>query len=145
MNSQTLGTPRIAIYGSLFPRGRWSVFKGVYLLLALMGLWDLLGLFIWAKPINLIIPHQISNTHLYICLFLTTVWYTSVLVRTVKLNSHLELQATLTHNLNNRLRLELQVWCEQVSLKVITSTWLPIAFSAGRAYTSYSLVSSWVY
>ena len=28
MNSQTLGTPRITIYGALFPWGRWSVFKG---------------------------------------------------------------------------------------------------------------------
>jgi len=27
MNSQTLGTPRITIYCSFFPWGRWSVFK----------------------------------------------------------------------------------------------------------------------
>ena len=65
----------------------------------------------------------------------------SVLVRTVKLNSHLEFQATLIHNLNNGLHLELQVWCGQVSLKVLTSTRLPVAYTAGGAYTSYSLVS----
>ena len=88
------------------------------------------------------IPHQISNTHLEICLFLTTVQYTNVSMRTVKLNSHLELQATLIYNLNNELCLELQVWCRQVSLKVITGTRLPVAYSAVGAYTSYPLVSS---
>jgi hypothetical protein len=48
---------------------------------------------------------------------LTTVLYTSVSVETVKLNFHLELQATLIHNLNNGLHLELQVLCEQALLK----------------------------
>jgi hypothetical protein len=43
---------------------------------------------------------------------LTTVWYSSVSVETVKLSFHLELQATLIHNLNNGLGLELQVLCE---------------------------------
>jgi hypothetical protein len=48
---------------------------------------------------------------------LTTVRYTSVSAETVKLNFHLELQATLIHNLNNGLRLELQVLHEQALLK----------------------------
>jgi hypothetical protein len=43
---------------------------------------------------------------------LTTISYTSVSVGTVKLNFHLELQATLIHNLNNGLRFELQALCE---------------------------------
>jgi hypothetical protein len=50
-------------------------------------------------------------------LVLTTVRYTSVSAESVKLNFHLELQATLIHNLNNGLRLELQVLCEQALLK----------------------------
>ena len=36
----------------------------VYLLLALMGLWYLLGLFIWAKPIN-ITSHPVPDSELF--------------------------------------------------------------------------------
>ncbi|KAF8762981.1 hypothetical protein HU200_008828 [Digitaria exilis] len=61
--------------------------------------------------INLTIPHQISNSHIEILLVSHYCLYTSISARTVKLNSRLELQATLIHNLNNGLCLELQVLC----------------------------------
>jgi hypothetical protein len=51
-------------------------------------------------------------------------------VETVKLNFHLELNATLDCNLNSGLCLELQVWCALVSHKVLTDTGLPQGFPA---------------
>ena len=60
------------------------------------------------------------------------------LVETVKLNFHLEIYATLDHNLNSGLCLELQVFLKLVSHKFLTDTGLPQGFPAGGAYTSYS-------
>uniref|UniRef100_J3MS43 Uncharacterized protein n=1 Tax=Oryza brachyantha TaxID=4533 RepID=J3MS43_ORYBR len=42
----------------------------------------------------------------------------------LRLNIYLELQATLTHNLNNRLRLELQVLCKIFIVSAITARYL---------------------
>src|SRR5512133_122265 len=56
----------------------------------------------------------------------------------LRLNIHLEFQATLTHNLNNGLRLELQVLCKQVSLKVLSGTRPSVDYPSGGAYKSYS-------
>jgi hypothetical protein len=64
-------------------------------------------------------------------------------METVKLNFHLEQLATLIHNLDNGLRLKLQVWCKRVSLKAPTDTRPPVDYFAGGAYRSYSRVSSW--
>jgi hypothetical protein len=64
-------------------------------------------------------------------------------METVKLNFHLEQLATLIHNLDPRLRLELQVWCKWVSLKAPTDTRPSVDYFTGGAYRSYSLVSSW--
>jgi hypothetical protein len=58
------------------------------------------------------------------------------------LNFHLELQGILTYNLDNKLCLELQVLCEWVALKAITSTWLPVVPFSSGAYTSYYKVFS---
>jgi hypothetical protein len=63
-------------------------------------------------------------------------------METVKLNFYLEQLAILIHNLDNGLRLELQVWCKRVSLKAPTDTRPTIDYFAGGAYMSYSLVSS---
>jgi hypothetical protein len=63
-------------------------------------------------------------------------------METFKLNFHLEQLATLIHNLDNGLCLELQVWCKQVSLKAPTDTRPPVDYLLGGAYRSYSLVSS---
>ena len=64
--------------------------------------------------------------------------YIPVLLETVKLNIHLETYATLDHNLDSRLRLELQVCCNLVSHKPLTDTGQPHGFPAGGAYASYS-------
>ena len=56
----------------------------------------------------------------------------------LRLNIHLELQATLIHNLNNGLRLELQVLCKQVSLRVLSGTRPSVDYPSGGAYKSYS-------
>jgi hypothetical protein len=63
-------------------------------------------------------------------------------METVKLNFHLEQLATLIHNLDNRLCLELQVWRKRVSLKASTDTRPPVDYFMGGAYKSYSRVSS---
>jgi hypothetical protein len=59
-------------------------------------------------------------------------------METVKLNFYLEQLATLIHNLDNILRLELQVWCRRVSLKTPTDTRPPVDYFTGGAYRSYS-------
>jgi hypothetical protein len=64
-------------------------------------------------------------------------------METAKLNFHLEQLGTLIHNLDNGLRLELQVWCKRVSLKAHTDTRPPVDYFTGGAYKSYSLVSLW--
>jgi hypothetical protein len=64
-------------------------------------------------------------------------------METVKLNLHLEQLATLIHNLDNWLHLELQVWCKRVSLKAPTDTRPSVDYFTGEAYRSYSLISSW--
>jgi hypothetical protein len=58
------------------------------------------------------------------------------------LNFHLEQLATLIHNLDNGLRLELQVWCKRVSLKALIDTGPQVDYFVGGAYRSYSWVSS---
>ena len=58
-------------------------------------------------------------------------------VETVKLNFHLETYATLDHNLDSELCLELKVCCDLVSHKPLTNTELPQGFPAGGAYASY--------
>ena len=59
--------------------------------------------------------------------------YTGVSVETVKLNFHLELHATLVHNLNSGLGLELQVLCKQVSRKSLDRYQTAENFPAGRS------------
>jgi hypothetical protein len=44
--------------------------------------------------------------------------------------------------LNNVLLIELEVLREHFSLKVITVTWLPVAYPAVESYALYFLVSS---
>ena len=68
-----------------------------------------------------------SHWHISSFKFQNIVLYTGILVETVKLNFHLELHATLVHNLNSGLCLELQVFCELASHKVLTDTRLPKA------------------
>jgi hypothetical protein len=64
-------------------------------------------------------------------------------METVKLNFHLEQLATLIHNLDNELCLELYVSCKLVSLKAPTDTRPSLDYFMGEVYRSYSLVSSW--
>ena len=45
------------------------------------------------------------------------------LVETVKLNFHLEIYATLDHNLNSGLCLELQVFCETSFTQILDRYW----------------------
>ena len=68
--------------------------------------------------------------------------YTGVSVKTVKLNFHLELHATLVHNLNSGIRLELQVLCKKFHVKALTDTRPLRTFPRVGAYTSYSGASS---
>ena len=60
-------------------------------------------------------------------------------MKTVKLNFHLENYATLDHNLDSGLCLELQVCCKLVSQEPLTDTGLPQGFPADGAYASYSM------
>jgi hypothetical protein len=64
-------------------------------------------------------------------------------METVKLNFHLEQKAIFIYNLDNELRIELQIWCKRVSLKTPTNTRPPVDYFMVGAYMSYSLVSSW--
>ena len=74
-----------------------------------------------------------TNSHYHISSFSFKILFIyRCLVETVKLNFHLEFYATLDHNLNSGLCLEL------VSHKFLTDTGLPQGFPAGGAYTSYS-------
>ena len=82
-----------------------------------VGLWDLLGISETAIGLahnrqNSRIPHQIPEAHKICLWFQNTVLYTGTAVKTVKLNFHLELYATLVSNLTSGLGLELQVFCE---------------------------------
>ena len=60
------------------------------------------------------------------------------LVETVKLNFHLEIYATLDHNLNSGLCLELQVFCETSFTQILDRYLAAARLPAGGAYTSYS-------
>jgi hypothetical protein len=62
-------------------------------------------------------------------------------METVKFNFHVEQLATLIYNLDNGLRLELQVWCKRVSLKAPIDTRPPVDYFTGGEYMSYSLIS----
>jgi hypothetical protein len=63
-------------------------------------------------------------------------------METIILNFYLEQLATLIHNLDNELRLELQVWCKRISLKAPTDTRSSVDYFAGGSYRSYSQVFS---
>jgi hypothetical protein len=87
------------------------------------------------RPINSNNPPQsLIGTSCHICS--KTLFIYRCLVETVKLNFHLETYATLDHNLDSGLCLELQVCCELVSHKPLTDTGLPQGFPAGGAYAS---------
>ena len=81
-------------------------------------------------------PQSLIGTSCHICS--KTLFIYRCLVETVNLNFHLETYATLDHNLDSGLCLELQVCCNLVSRKPLTDIGLPQGFPAGGAYASYS-------
>jgi hypothetical protein len=62
-------------------------------------------------------------------------------MKIVKFNFHVEQLATLIYNLDSGLRIKLQVWYKQVSLKAPIDTRPPVDYFAGGEYMSYSLIS----
>ena len=68
---------------------------------------------LWAKGLLAKFQQSPTKSHWRISSFSSkTLFIYRCLVETVKLNFHLEIYATLDHNLNSGLRLELQVFCE---------------------------------
>ena len=65
-----------------------------------------------------------TKSHWHISSFSSkTLFIYRCLVETVKLNFHLEIYATLDHNLNSGLCLELQVFCETSFTQILERYW----------------------
>ena len=65
-----------------------------------------------------------TKSHWHISSFSSiTLFIYQCLVQTMKLNFHLEIYATLDHNLNSGLCLELQVFCETSFTQILDRYW----------------------
>ena len=79
---------------------------------------------LWAKGLLAKFQQSPTKSHWHISSFSSkTLFIYRCLVKTVKLNFHLEFYATLDHNLNSGLCLELQVFCETSFIQILDRYW----------------------
>jgi hypothetical protein len=79
---------------------------------------------LWAKGLLAKFQQSPTKSHWHISSFSSkTLFIYRCLVETVKLNFHLEIYATLDHNLNSGLCLELQVFCETSFTQILDRYW----------------------
>ena len=79
---------------------------------------------LWAKGLLAKFQQSPTKSHWDISLFSSkTLFIYRCLVKTVKLRFHLEIYATLDHNLNSGLCLELQVFCETSFTQILDQYW----------------------
>ena len=94
---------------------------------------------LWAKGLLAKFQQSPTKSHWHISSFsFKTLFIYWCLVETVKLNFHLEFYATLDHNLNSGLCLELQVFCETSFTQILDRYWASARLPRGWAYMSYS-------